>query len=160
MSRAIVVIGTIMLLFSGVVYAQERCPATTIEDCPEKGCGSWDPEFDRKRNLTSDPKSQKPKSMTLDEIRSLKYPKTWALGNDRAELEKLGEGTVVQVKAYLVGVKYGDLSSANCKLAERWSVNDMLILVSKDAVTRKNLTQQEAKRIFGQKQAKKILTGW
>src|SRR5688572_21314134 len=156
MSRAIVVIGSILLLFSATVYAQKRCPATTIEDCPEMGCGSWDPEFDRRRNLTTDPKSQKPTPMTLDEIRALEYPQNWSLGKDRAELEKLGEGTLVQVTAYLVGVKYGDLSSANCKLAERWSVNDILILVSKDAVTRKTLSKQEAKRTFGQKQAKKI----
>jgi hypothetical protein len=94
--------------------------------------------------------------MTLDEIRALEYPHRWSLGKDRAELEKLGEGTLVRVTAYLVGVKYGDLSSANCKLAERWSVNDILILVSKDVLARKNLTQKEAKRKFGQKQAKKM----
>jgi hypothetical protein len=63
---------------------------------------------------------------------------------------------LVQVTAYLVGVKYGDLSSANCKLAERWSVNDILILVSKDALVKKNLTKKEAKRTFGQKQANKL----
>jgi len=156
MSRAIVVIGSILLLFSGTVYAQNRCPATTIDDCPEMGCGSWDPEFDKKRNLTTDPKSQTPTPVTLEEIRAIEYPQNWSLGKDRTELEKLGEGKLVQVTAYLVGVKYGDLSSANCKLAERWSVNDILILVSKDALSRKSLSPKEAKRIFGQKQAKKI----
>ena len=156
MSRTVLVIASVLLLLSGTVYAQKLCPATTIEDCPETGCASWDPEFDRKRNLIADPTSQKPKPITLDEIRALKYPERWSLGKDRAELEKLGEGTLVQVTAYLVGVKYGDLSSANCKLAERWSVNDILILVSKDALARKSLSKKEAKRIFGQKQAKKL----
>ncbi len=108
MSRAIVVIGSILLLFSGTVYAQKRCPATTIDDCPEMGCGSWDPEFDKKRNLTTDPKSQTPTPVTLEEIRAIEYPQNWSLGKDRTELEKLGEGKLVQVTAYLVGVKYGE----------------------------------------------------
>jgi hypothetical protein len=153
MSRAIVVLGSLLLLFFGTVYAQKRCPAKSIDDCPEMGCGSWDPEFDRKRNLTKDPKEQKPTPITLEEIRALEYPHSWSLGKDRAELEKLGEGRLVQVTAYLIGVKYGDLSSANCKLAERWSVNDILILVSKADVNKKSLT---GIRKFGQKQAKKI----
>jgi hypothetical protein len=165
MSRTVFVIGFLLLLMSGAVYPQEpqkpepQKPCTEkvkkIEDCAE-GCGSWDPAFDRKRNIIAVPKEQKPKPMTLDEIRALEYPRNWALGKDRAELEKLGEGTYVQVTAYLIGVGYGDLSSANCKLGERWSVNDILILVSKEGLVSENLSKEEAKRKFGQKQAKKL----
>jgi|KBSSwiStaDraftv2_1062776.scaffolds.fasta_scaffold19548_2 hypothetical protein len=152
MSRTIVVIASILLLFSGTVCAQKPCPAKTIDDCPEKGCGSWDPEFDQKKNLTADPKSQNPKRMTLDEIRALPYPEHWSLGKNRAELENLGEGTLVQVTAYLIKVNYGDLSSANCKLVERWAVNDILILVSQEDLNRKPVSP---KRILREKKAKK-----
>ena len=147
---------------SSAVYAQEpqkpepQKPCTEkvrkIEDCPDNGCGSWDPEFDKKRNVIEVPKSLQLKPMTLDEIRALEYPKNWSLGKDRAELEKLGEGAYVQVTAYLIGVKYGDLSSANCKLGERWSVSDILILVSEKGL----VTEKDAKRKFGQKETKKI----
>lgn len=149
MSRTVLVIGSVLLLLFGAVYAQEpqkRCPARIIDECPKSGCGSWDPEFDRKRNLTPDIKEQTPKPMTLDEIRALPYPQSWSLGKDRAELEKLGEGTLVRVTAYLVGVNYGDLSSANCRLVERWAVNDILILVEEN-LAKKTVDLKGPKRI-------------
>ena len=50
---------------------------------------------------------------------------------------------MVQVTAYLVGVKYAGLESANCKLTELRAANTLLILVSEDALDKK-FSQREA----------------
>lgn len=132
-----------VILFGITANAQTNCPAKRIEDCPAEGCGGWDRQLDVKKNLTADPKSQAAKQFTLEEIKQLEYPRQWFMGKDRTELEALKEGVSVQVTAYLVGVKYGGLESANCKLTELSAVNNLLILVSEDALDKKP-SQREA----------------
>src|SRR5436305_8457911 len=84
-------------------YAQTGCPPQNgIESCPDAGCGSWDRQFDLKKNLHPDPQSLMPVDRSLEQIRAMEYPEQWFSGKDRAELEKLGEGSVVRVTAYLV----------------------------------------------------------
>ncbi len=142
--RRMIILAGVVVLCAGMVRAQKTCPAKTLAECPETGCGSWDPEFDRKRNLTADPKARNPRPMTLDEIRALKYPERWSLGKDRAELEKLGEGTLVQVTAYLISVEHAGATSANCRLADRWAGNVILFLASTPARSKKTSSVKES----------------
>jgi hypothetical protein len=137
MKRIIPSLGAVLLFLCGTVYAQSNCPARTIQDCPDTGCGGWDREFDRKRNLTGELKSQTPRQMTLEQILRLSYPTDWFAGKDRSGLATLGEGTIVQVTGYLVGVKPGRISSANCRLTGGSALNDLLFLVAQDAVPKK-----------------------
>jgi hypothetical protein len=157
-------------LLTATVNAQTRCPAERIEDCPETGCGGWDKQLDLRKNFTSYPNAQPPKPFSLEQIKELQYPNQWFTGKDRRELEALGEGMAVQVVAYLVGVRSAGPASANCKLADRSALNDLLILVSEDALSKKK-AQREATSVTAEITARvrlhqarktggKLVTNW
>lgn len=123
-------------LLSATLNAQAPCPAKVIKDCPDAGCAGWDKQLNIKKNVKSAPQ-QIPRQMTLQEIMQLDYPAQWYSGKDRRELEALGEGRLVQVMAYLVDVRDGQATSANCKLSDPDSTNNILTLVSQDSLGKK-----------------------
>ncbi|HEV2912299.1 MAG TPA: hypothetical protein VGX92_03185 [Pyrinomonadaceae bacterium] len=139
----LLIVATLQLLCAVPRAQTPSCLPKRIEDCPDAGCGGWDKQLNLKKNLRSDPKEREPEPRSLEQIKELAYPGQWFSGKDRAELEALGEGKAVKVTAYLVGVKYGEATFANCKLADRASVNDLLILVSEDALVKRSLGQRE-----------------
>ena len=133
-----------MHLLSVTLNAQAPCPPKSIEGCPEAGCAGWDKQLNLKKNLTSDPKQQTSKQMTLEQIEQLIYPDQWYSGKDRREVEALGEGMAVQVTAYLVGVRDGGATSANCKLTGPRSVDSILLLVSETPLEKQRGTERQA----------------
>jgi hypothetical protein len=140
------------------LIAQTTCPRKGIEDCPETGCGGWDKQLDLKKNMVAEPDSLTLVNKDLKDIKAISYPKQWFLGKDRLELKALGEGdpplgegTPVQVEAYLIAVRYGDATSANCKLADPKAVDQLLILISEeDALDKKNFGDREMTSVTAQ----------
>ncbi len=156
-----------ILFLTATFHAQTSCPVENIKDCPEAGCGGWDKQLNLRKNFTSYPMGQPPKPFTLEQIKQLQYPDQWFSGKDRRELEAMGEGQAVQVEAYLVGVKPGTPTSANCKLADRTALNDRLILVSADALTKNreatSVTAEITARVrpqHGKEVGSKLVTNW
>lgn len=128
----------LLLLFAAAARGQTTCASVKkIEDCPDTGCASWDRQLNVKKNYTSYPKTQTPAALSLEDIRAMKYPEQWFAGKDRGELEALGEGRLVRVEAYLVGVRYDEATSANCNLGETQFLSQRLILVPEDALALK-----------------------
>jgi hypothetical protein len=126
---------SLVLLFAATAHGQTNCASVeTLEGCPDAGCAAWDRQLNVRKNYTSDPKNQTPVTLSLGDIRAMKYPAQWFAGKDRGELEALGEGRLVRVEAYLVGVRYDEASSANCNLGETPFLSQRLILVSEDAL--------------------------
>jgi hypothetical protein len=138
MRRIIPLIVLTMHLLSTMLHAQAPCPAKVIEDCPDAGCGGWDKQLNIKKNKSAAPQ-QSPRPMTLEQIMQLEYPAQWYSGKERRELEEYGEGSVVQVTAYLVEVRDGAATSANCKLPDLRSLNSLLTLVSEEPLGKKKL---------------------
>lgn len=170
MKRLLPMVLILFGLLTATVNAQTRCPAERIEDCPETGCGGWDKQLDLRKNFVSYPDAQPPKPFSLEQIKELQYPNQWFTGKDRRELEALGEGMAVQVVAYLVGVRSAGPTPANCKLADRSALNDVLILVSEDALSKKK-AQREATSVTAEITARvrlhqarktggKLVTNW
>jgi hypothetical protein len=146
------------LFSSTAALSQTPCPVTRIDDCPNEGCAAWDRQLNLRKNRVSG-SGGTPKVMTLEEIRRLPYPVEWHPGKDRRELDALGEGQLIEVTAYLIDVRDGELSSANCKLAEMRSVNkiksvislnDVLVLVSRETLNRPAGRQREAESIVAE----------
>jgi hypothetical protein len=143
----LVVLTWLSVICLTAVQAQTTCPPTIeIEEClaMEAGCGSSDTQLNLRKNYTSDPKSRTPELISLEEIKRMEYPTQWFSGKDRSALESLGEGKLVKVEAYLVGIRYGDATSANCKLTISQAINHMLVLVSKDALETMDFSKREA----------------
>jgi hypothetical protein len=136
MRRILPLVASVLFLLCTIaVHPQTTCTSVKkIEDCPDAGCGGWDRQLNIKKNYTSDPKKQTPVNRSLEEIKVMKYPEQWFSGKDRGELETLGEGQLVRVEAYLVGVRYDDATSANCKLGDSQAISHRLLLVSEDAL--------------------------
>lgn len=127
---------SLFLLCTSAAHTRQICTSSLrrVEDCPAEGCGGWDRQLNIKKNYTSDPKRQAPAPASLEEIKAMKYPGQWFSGKDRVELEALGEGRLVRVEAYLVGVRYDEASHANCMLGDLQAVSQRLILVPEDAL--------------------------
>lgn len=171
MKRLLPLIVFTLCLLPSSLSAQTPCPAKRIEDCPPEGCGGWDKQLNLKKNLTSDPGRQTPQPMTVAQIVALGYPPQWYVGKDRSELENLGEGRFVQVTAYLIDVKDGNATSANCKLADlrlinalktSVSTNDVLVLAW-DQVETVSITAEITPRIRREHtkvEKKKQTTNW
>jgi hypothetical protein len=159
MKRILPLIALTWFLSAGAAFSQSPCPVTQIADCPREGCAAWDRQLNIRKNLAADSSQRSPKVMTLEEIRQLPYPDQWHAGKDRRELDSLGEGQLVEVTAYLINVREGELSSANCKLAEErlvnnartvTSVNDLLVLVSRETLSRPPGRQREAESVVAE----------
>lgn len=137
MSRILPLVASVSLtLFCATaVHGQTNCASVKkIEDCLAAGCNGWDRQLNVRKNYTADPKNRTPVTVSLEDIEAMKYPEQWFAGKDRGELEALGEGRLVRVEAYLVGVRYDEPSTANCNLGGTPSLSQRLILVTQDAL--------------------------
>lgn len=96
--------------------AKKKPCAATLARCPVQGCGG-DPLLNRAKNRATPPAASAVTDMTLDEIRHVAQPDTWAAGRDRAELQGPNrEGQAVRVMAYLWKPKREHAESCNCGL--------------------------------------------
>jgi hypothetical protein len=100
-----------------------------IEDCPDSGCGEFgDALLDHAKNEM--PSAISGAHKTLDDIRSMVQPTRWNTGSNRKSIQGLGkEGTVVEVRAYVLRVKPGGAESSNCGLTRRVDTDVHIALV-------------------------------
>ena len=86
-----------------VAHPAAAC-AASLNSCPPEGCGGGDPKLNVKKNRTDAP-AETPESWTFDEILHLEAerPSQWSEGQDRTEVEELGEDTPIMLSGYLLG---------------------------------------------------------
>ena len=96
---------------------KSTCKATSIDGCPNEGCGG-DAKLNVRKNITTPPASADVQHFTRGDFVKLKFPAKWAAGTVRTLLKTWGEGTPVEYEAYLVTVKHYQcgMESCNCNL--------------------------------------------
>jgi hypothetical protein len=108
--------------------------ATSLADCADEGCGtSFDPKLNLVKNITA--VSGDPTTRTITWMQKLDDPDNFAQGDDRTELQQLGEGSNIVVVAYAIGIRK-ELSgeSCNCYLHTERETDNHLVLVKKSTV--------------------------
>ncbi|MFZ0272490.1 MAG: hypothetical protein WAL34_11640 [Acidobacteriaceae bacterium] len=128
--------------------------ARSLADCANEGCGTnFDPKLNLVKNITTVPGDPTPRSITW--MQKLDDPDNFAQGDDRTELQQLGEGGNIVVVAYMIAVRK-ELSgeSCNCYLHTEKETDNHLVLVKKSIVdqmplsgnTRAEITATEKQR--------------
>ncbi len=79
--------------------------ATSFENCPAKGCGG-DSELNKKKNRTDMLVASDVETFKRADFVKLKFPAKWKRGTKRTLLESWGEGTPVELEAYLIKTKH------------------------------------------------------
>jgi hypothetical protein len=111
--------------------------------CPDQGCGTaFDPKLNKRKNIVKIDGTGTVK--TLTSIKKLDDPENFTQGDDRDELEALGEGTKVTVTAYLLVAKKEGAESCNCGLTSPADTDNHLVLVTKSLVDQTPLTAKTA----------------
>jgi hypothetical protein len=108
--------------------------ATSLADCADEGCGtSFDPKLNLVKNITAVPGD--PTTRTITWMQKLDDPDNFAQGDDRTELQQLGEGSNIVVVAYAIAIRK-ELSgeSCNCYLHTERETDNHLVLVKKSTV--------------------------
>jgi hypothetical protein len=132
MKRSIVVSSILtacLLGISLVVPAQQPCP-TTLENCPDEGCGGGnlrDPELNKMKNRNSI--AQNPQARSLGQIRAMREPSPWPIGKERSQLAAR-EDTAVVVRAYLRHARESGSETTNCQIPGRANNDFHLDLIS------------------------------
>lgn len=119
-----------LALTSTLIQAQTPCRGiNTLRDCPDEGCGGtgFDPELNRMKNRTQEASS--PRRMTLGQIRQLRQPARWPVGQERSSLSR-SENMAVVVTGFLTRAKVSGRESTNCRLPGRDNNDIHLDLVS------------------------------
>lgn len=111
---------------SVAVTHQQPC-ATSLANCPKEGCGTGDPELNKRKNRTEPAATVTP--MTLSKIRSFSEPSSWPRGKERLSLASR-EGKAVVVKAYLRDARISGKETTNCRLSGEHNNDFHLDLIS------------------------------
>jgi hypothetical protein len=151
MKRFLLPVLVIAIAFSGIATAQSVSKKTTgtqtksaaskkkppcaadLASCADEGCGtSFDPNLNKRKNITSD--DQTPTLHTLTWMKKLDDPEEFSQGDPRDELASIGEGQKVTVMAYLLVAKPEGAESCNCGLLNPDQTDNHLVLVTKTTV--------------------------
>jgi len=126
-----------------VAHPAAAC-AASLNSCPPEGCGGGDPKLNVKKNRTDAP-AETPESWTFDEILHLEAerPSQWSEGQDRTEVEELGEDTPIMLSGYLLGAHAGGAETCNCKLsgAENNDIHINIVQNRTDKITDSIVTE-------------------
>jgi len=137
---------TITYVLSGATHPRFKTSAgrgqacaTSLNNCPDQGCGGGDRPLNKKKNMRQMPNPSDYQVITFDDFRHLQEeaPTEWKQNQSRAEVEQLGEGNAVMLAGYLLGAHSGSPETCNCKLSGEEN-NDYHINVtenSDDAMT-------------------------
>jgi hypothetical protein len=103
--------------FDPTAQAKSGGCAASLAACPVSGCGGGDKLLDTKKNQQATPADYA--AMSFDDFRHLEEerPTTWKQGQNRSEVEQLGEGSAVMLAGYLFGAHSGSVETVNCKLS-------------------------------------------
>lgn len=90
--------------------------ASSLADCPSEGCGG-DPKLNVKKNRTKLP-AEPIEEFTYEDFMHLEEerPTVWQSGQNRTDVEELGEDTPVALMGYMIGAHPGSPETCNCKL--------------------------------------------
>ena len=91
---------------------------TSLDQCPDQGCGGGDAKLNVKKNRTDAPAGAI-ESWTFEEIMHVEdeRPTSWQTGQDRTVVEELGEDTPIALVGYMIGAHPGSPETCNCKLS-------------------------------------------
>ncbi len=117
-----------------------KCGATGFADCPSTGCGG-DAELNKKKNKTTKPAAADVETYKRADFVKLKFPASWSSGTKRTLLAQWGEGTPVELEAYLIKTKHypSGMESCNCNLKDEENNDFHLVTVS-----RKNAGEEDS----------------
>ncbi len=127
---------------SFVTSAQEPCTGiTTMDECPDAGCGQGDGKLNLMKNRTDDspPNIQ---ARTLSQIRAFAEPSTWVRNQERDAIA-FREDRGVVVKAYLRDARVSAKETTNCKLGGEENKDFHLDLVSTRAAAESTIVAAE-----------------
>jgi hypothetical protein len=118
--------------------------AANIGSCPPEGCGGGDPKLNTKKNRLDSP-AETPELWTFQEILHLEQerPTQWMEGQDRTEVENMGEDTPIRLTGYLFGAHAGGPETCNCKLSgpENNDIHINIVQTSNDKITDSIVTE-------------------
>ena len=101
----------------------------TIEHCPKTGCGeNGDALLNALKN--AEPTATSGESKTIDDFIKLPQPTRWNTGASRTFKDSDKEGTMVEVRAYILAVKPEGGESCNCELTGRANTDVHIALVA------------------------------
>ncbi len=91
--------------------------AASLDQCPMEGCGGGDPKLNVKKNRTVLPTGTI-EEFTYEDFMHLEEerPAHWTPGQERTEVEGMGEDTPVALTGYMIGAHPGSPETCNCKL--------------------------------------------
>lgn len=118
--------------------------APNINSCPAAGCGGGDPKLNTIKNRLDVP-TEIPELWTFPEILHLEAerPTQWMEGQDRTEVQDMGEDTPIRLTGYLFGAHAGGPETCNCRLsgAENNDIHINIIQNSTDKITESIVTE-------------------
>ncbi len=106
------------------------CPSslTSIQDCPDTGCGNLDPNLNKQKNIRTD--SGAPTDKDFQDLAALPDPVAGlAEGDTREKLTALGEGTMIRVVAFALDARKGSKETCNCGLRGAADTDNHIVLV-------------------------------
>lgn len=104
--RFVILCSTALIVGTAVPATTAAKPpcASSLSTCPKEGCGGGDPRLNRQKNRTTAPAPGDVEEWTIPEVLDLDEvtPEKWTRGAVRTPLEEIGEGTAIEVKAFLI----------------------------------------------------------
>jgi hypothetical protein len=133
-NRSALVVILLCVIALSALQANAQIPSCagirTIADCPDTGCGGSgaDPLLNERKNRTADAAS--PERLTLSDIRRLRQPRRWPVGQDRSSLAA-NEDRAVAVMGFLNRASVSTRESTNCNLSGASNNDNHLDLISR-----------------------------
>ena len=131
---AALVVTALCVVALSAIPAKAQAPSCagihTTSDCPDTGCGGpgADPLLNQKKNRTEE--ASNPERLTLSDIRQLRQPRRWPVGQDRSSLAA-SEGRAVAVMGFLSRASVSGRESTNCNLSGPSNNDNHLDLLSR-----------------------------
>ena len=114
---------------SGMVNEPCSPSITSIEECPDQGCGgSFDTFLNKQKNIRTS--TETATDMTLQDLKDLTDPVPgFKKGDPRDPLTALGEGKMIRVVAYALVARKGSSETCNCHLTAPKDIDNHIVLV-------------------------------
>jgi hypothetical protein len=131
---AALLVTALCVIALSALQANAQAPACagirTLSDCPDTGCGGpgADALLNEKKNRTEN--ASDPERLTLSDVRRLRQPRGWIVGQERSSLAA-NEGRAVAVTGFLTRASASGSESTNCNLRGPANNDNHLDLVSR-----------------------------
>ena len=130
LTACLLVFCTVLLALPTNAQAPSCSGVHTLADCPPTGCGGGgaDPLLNQMKNRTED--ATNPETLTLGQIRQLRQPRRWPVGQERSSLAA-NENRAVVTMGFLVRASASRKESTNCGLRGPANNDNHLDLLSR-----------------------------